>query len=198
MVEWLAQQPEFKEVPLTANQMRLFEARAIHERRLEEIEHYLHNTQFPAEAPIIKVDSQLHNQVGLDPETLEFPWQPEPFGSENKHILWLGQGEQSGLRGVLWAQTQTLVNLRFDLVSGPSISQAGGTVYLAGLVGGNIMTAKGTFTEATTLDFQVPLRPGPNPFTFSTRDRPNIFIHDRGDTRPLIVGIRGLIIEPAP
>jgi 4-amino-4-deoxy-L-arabinose transferase-like glycosyltransferase len=207
MVEWLTQQPEFDEVPLQAESeavslsqghMRLFETQEIHQRRLEEIKRYLQNTQFPAEAPFIKIDSALHHQVGLEPEALEFPRQPELFGPKDENILWLGQGEQGGLRGVLWSQTQTQVNLHFDLVPGPSMSQDTRRVFLSGLVGGKLVSLNETFTGPDSLDFQVPLRSGPNPFTFFTTDRPDIFIHEAGDTRPLIVGVRGLTIGPLP
>jgi hypothetical protein len=165
------------------------------QKRLEEINHHLQTTQFPEESPIIKVDLALHQQVGVEPETLEFVWQPEPFG-QNGQVLWLGRGEQNGLRGVLWAQAQTLVNLRFDLASGPALRDHTGTVQLSGLVNGEIMTLTETFTETTTLNFPVPLRPGSNPFTFFTPERADVFIQENGDTRPLIVGIQALTIEP--
>ncbi len=197
-VDWLAKNSGFREVALATGRMRLFETSELNEVRWQELERSLGITQAPAQFPLITVADALHHQVGVAPTALRSYWPIEAGETAEQGFVWLGQGMNEGLAGVLWSREQRQVLLRFEVSSGPDQTNSAQTVQLAGLVNGRFVTVEQTFTGPTSLVFTVPLRPGRNRFYFGVATETARSFQLIGAKQPIAAGLHGVLVEPFP
>lgn len=197
MVAWLTQQPNFSEIPIATGQMRLFETVQAKQVRLNAIEQQLRILQSHPQTDIITIDPTLADQIGLTITSLQPSQNPKPDTS-HPETLWLGQSEQTGLMGTLWAKDNRhlIVSLNVAPGSGQNNKQ---TIQLAGLVNGRLIASEQDFKGPTTVDFLVPVKPGSNDFllTIVTHDRSGSIAGQDGVGRQ-VVELHQIMVKPAP
>jgi len=111
-------------------------------------------------------------------------------------LLWLGQGDEQGIRAVLWSDRELMVELAFDVAPGPGRRDALRTVHLTLENDAGVQRQDQTLDTSTTLRFAMQLQPGRNDFTFGCLDEATVLEQANGDTRPLLVLLRQVRIEP--
>lgn len=183
---WLAENPDFNQIPLS-NRMLLFESNAAKKAREQHIEAGLQSLQAPPQAPLLIVDPVLQQQVGVQPDSLKTPagpvWGP---AVPAPGILWLEPGQNNRLEGQLWSKEPRLVHLSLDVL--PAAIDQPHTVELTGLVNSRVMSVRETFTGPGSIGFAVPLKPGRNRFS----------ILIPADSGSPAVGLKQIRVEPTP
>jgi hypothetical protein len=148
----------------------------------------------PADAPLVTLDPALRGVVGILSHLETPPWDVE-FDREGS-FLWLGQGDEEGIRAVLWSNQRLLVDLAFDVAPGPGRPEAHRTVYLTLENDSGMHRQAQTLDAPTTLTFAMQLQAGRNDLTFGCLDEATVLEQPNGDTRPLLVLLRQVRIEP--
>lgn len=192
MVSWLNQEPGLKAIPIGRPRMRLFEtanSMAINERAFLALE-------VPPSAPLIGIGKTLQTHVGIDPIFLKTPWPIENFGGTEGSFLWIGQGPSEGLEVGLWSRQERVVDVRFNVAPGPSLTTPERRVVLLhdGMQIGDGQTFKGD----AAMVFRVSLHPGRNVMNFFALNAPTVKSQPNGDARHLVVGIHDVLVEAAP
>jgi hypothetical protein len=150
--------------------------------------------EFPTDHPLIIVAPSLKGKVGINP-LLKVPgWGVGQIASAS--VLWLGHGETEGLAGTLWSTEKRAVQAVFEVEPGPARIDSLRTVELTVKNRAGIQTVRQQFDEATRLNFTGELQPGRNDFQFTILDEATILKQPNGDTRPLLVLLRQINIEP--
>ena len=145
----------------------------------------------PDNYPLLTVDPSLAGAVGIDPH-LKTPWPIEVY--DDGSLLWLGHGDQQGIKGALWSAEKRMVKLAFDVLPGPAREDSQRTVELTLENGAGAQTERQQFGQAITLIFGVELQPGRNEFSFKSLDKATILTQPNGDTRPLLVLLRHITV----
>lgn len=116
--------------------------------------------------------------------------------SGNKSWLWLGHGGKEGVGGVLWSDAVKRVVFKFNVAPGPAREDRQRTVEFSvdNLVG--LRAKRQSFDKPSTLSFEVELQPGRNEFIFKILDQATILKQPNGDTRPLLVRLRHINVNP--
>jgi hypothetical protein len=148
----------------------------------------------PKDTPLLTVDQSLVGNVGAVGDLATAEWGIERASGEA--FLWLGPGDQQGVKGTLWSVEKQLVGLAFDVLSGPAREDSLRTVELTLENEAGIKTERQQFDQATTLTFGVELQPGRNEFSFKSLDRATVLTQPNGDTRPLLVLLRWITVTP--
>jgi 4-amino-4-deoxy-L-arabinose transferase-like glycosyltransferase len=148
----------------------------------------------PPDSPLLTVDPALRGEVGLLSHVETPPWNIEFRGEES--FLWLGQGDEQALRAVLSSNQQLLVDLAFDVAPGPGRPQPLRNVYATVKNESGVHRQKKTLDATATLHFAVRLEAGPNDLIFGCLDEATLLDQPSGDTRPLLVLLRGIRIAP--
>lgn len=168
--EWLIQQADFHEYPLSS--MHLFETTAVKAKRQDILSKNLSFLEAPARAPFIFVSAPLQNQVGVTIKSDVLDIYSGPFMGDtsraNHNIYWIGGGGLVGLEGELWSQHKRLVQLQIDIVP---INEEKVSLQLTGLENGVVASASQSFDQPVVLTFLAPLQQGRNPFSLSVSRR---------------------------
>jgi hypothetical protein len=88
------------------------------------------------------------------------------------------------------------IRATFKVEPGPARPDRIRTVELNLTNAAGTQTARQQFDQLTTLTFIGELQPGPNEFSFIVLDKPTIAQQPDGETRPLLVLLRHITIEP--
>jgi radical SAM superfamily enzyme YgiQ (UPF0313 family) len=145
---------------------------------------------------LVSVDTSLTGMVGIEPQQLQTaPWGIETY--DDGSLLWLGHGETEGIAGVLWAVEKRVVQVVFTVEPGPAREDSLRTVELTLDTEAGTKTERQQFDRSTSLTFEVELQAGRNEFSFQVLDEPTILEQPNGDTRPLLVLLRRVTVEPA-
>jgi len=148
----------------------------------------------PADSPLVTLDPALRGVVGILSHLETPPWDVEVY--DDGSLLWLGQGDEQGIRAVLWSDRELMVELAFDVAPGPGRRDALRTVHLTLENDAGVQRQDQTLDTSTTLRFAMQLQPGRNDFTFGCLDEATVLEQANGDTRPLLVLLRQVRIEP--
>lgn len=145
----------------------------------------------PQYGPLVTVDSSLAGAVGIEPN-VKIPW---PIEIHNDHaLLWLGHGDEQGLKVALWSAEKRAVQATFDVVSGPGREDSLRTVEATLENETGIKTERQQFDRATTLTFDAELQPGRNELDVKVLEEATILEQPNGDTRPLLVLLRHITV----
>ncbi len=147
----------------------------------------------PSQAPLATVSPALNGLVGID-SNARIPWPIEI--DQQDSFLWLGPGEAGGLAGIFWSDASRSVTLVFDVAPGPGREDRQRTVQLASRHNDQVDIQTATFSEAIELSFSVILKTGRNDFQFIVLDEATIHRQPDGDTRPLLVRLNQVVIQP--
>ena len=139
----------------------------------------------PSARPLIVFDHSLTGVVSAN-QWLDFP----PWGLERDYagsgsIVWLGEGDEEGLGGVLSSTREQSVNIDLEVVPGPSRSDYRRTVEFSLDNRAGQQKQREVF-EGGKWKFNVKLQPGPNHFRLRILDKATISIQPNGDTRRLL------------
>jgi hypothetical protein len=148
----------------------------------------------PPDSPLVTVDPALRGVVGLLSHLETPPWSIELDGEDS--FLWLGQGDEEGIRATLWSAEEKSVDLAVDVAPGPGRPDALRNVYLTLENESGVYRQEKTLDAPTTLHFAVRLEAGPNDLIFGCLDEATLLDQPSGDTRPLLVLLRGIRIAP--
>nr|NIN63170.1 hypothetical protein [Anaerolineae bacterium]NIN93443.1 hypothetical protein [Anaerolineae bacterium]NIQ76543.1 hypothetical protein [Anaerolineae bacterium] len=148
----------------------------------------------PADSPLVVLDSTLAGVVGILSHLGTPPWDIEI--DEDGSFLWLGQGDEEGINAVLWSDRELMVELAFDVTPGPGRPDGLRTVYLTLENEAGVQRLRQELDSSTTLSFAVELQAGRNEFTFGCLDEATVLEQPNGDTRPLLVLLREVRIDP--
>jgi hypothetical protein len=146
----------------------------------------------PADVPLVSIAESVRADLGLVPP-LQTPWPVEKL--EGRPLLWLGTGPAEGLTfNVVCAHPRKLL-LRIEAASGH-----GRTDFLRHLV----LTRdgepawSGTLDKAAILEVPVELGPGEHDLCLHCTDEATVLKHPNGDTRHLLVALRGVRLGATP
>lgn len=189
IVDWLAQQPELKAIPLITPHMRLFQV-----GNGKEMNEKAFNTlAVPSSAPLITIDTTLQTHVGIDPTFLRTPWPVEHIAGTEGGFLWIGQGQAEGVEFGLWSRQDRSVDVRFGVSPGPSLTTPDRRVML--LHDDVLVGEERTFKSDAPIVFHIRLHAGRNVMSFFALDAPTIKSIPNGDLRHLVVKLREVHIE---
>ena len=147
----------------------------------------------PADSPLVTLDPNLRGVVGILSHLETPPWDVEVY--DDGSLLWLGHGDEQGIKAVLWSDQELMVELAFDVTPGPGRADPLRTVYLTLENESGVQRERQQFDTTTTVSFVVQLQPGRNEFTFGCLDEATVLEQPNGDTRPLLVLLRQIRIE---
>ena len=154
-----------------------------------------HEQASSSATPLLTLNSSLSNIIGLDPQVQTAPWGIELYQGE--HLLWLGHGDQEGLQGSLTASRPVTVQLAFRVEPGPARQDYERTLELTVDYATGKTVERKTIDQLTNLTFTVPLAVGRNTFRLDVLDTVTVPIQSNGETRPLLVLLHHVQIEPA-
>ena len=153
----------------------------------------MHSSGVPSARPLIVVDHSLTGVVNASP-LLDSPWGLERDYAGPGSIVWIGQGDEESLGGVLSSTGGHSVNIDLELVPGPSRSDNKRTVefILDNRAGQQIQRE---VFEGGQWKFKVQLQPGANHFRLRVLDEATITIQPNGDTRRLLALLRRMTVS---
>ena len=128
------------------------------------------------------------------------PWlDSPPWGLERDYagpgsIVWIGQGDEEGLGGVLSSTREQAVNIALEVVPGPSRSDHRRTVEFSIDNRAGLQIQREVF-EGGHWKFNVILQPGVNHFRLRLLDEATVSIQPNGDTRRLLALLRRVTIN---
>jgi hypothetical protein len=146
----------------------------------------------PHEMPLLTIGQSLVGDVGAGETLTTAEWGIEEVNGQA--ILWLGHGDQQGIKGILWSVEKRVVRLAFDVSPGPAREDSLRTVEVILENETGVKTERQQFDQATTLAFGVELQSGRNEFSFKSLDRATVLMQPNGDTRPLLVLLRHITV----
>jgi hypothetical protein len=148
----------------------------------------------PEKFPLISLNPTLQN-VGMESQ-LQTPagWGIETPGEGS--FLWLGHGSAEGLGGMLWTAERRSVLLQAQVQPGPAREDRLRHMELELTHPAGKQIAKQAFDAPATLDFLVELLPGRNNFNLHALDEATVSKQPNGDTRPLLVRLDHISVEP--
>jgi hypothetical protein len=142
----------------------------------------------PANAPLVQLDPDLTEVVGISSHLETPPWNIE-FDGEGS-FLWLGEGNDEGVGATLWSSQEITIDLAVDAGPGPGRPEALRNVYLCLENDSGEQREIQTLDAPTTLTFTMVLQKGRNELTFGCLDKATVLEQPNGDTRPLLVLLR--------
>jgi hypothetical protein len=163
------------------------------ENVLTELSENNHFSQTQTQHHLVHINSTLTG-IRLDSHLQTPPWGIENY--QDGSLLWLGHGESEGLGGILWSTQPYLVQVTFKVEPGPARPDRERTVELSLTNATGTHNVRQQFDQPTDLTFTGELQPGPNNFSFFVLDEPTIAQQPDGETRPLLVLLRHITIEP--
>jgi hypothetical protein len=149
--------------------------------------------EVPADYPIITTDSSLAGAVSIGSQ-LQTPWPIEVHNGDS--FLWLGHGEEQGLKGSIWSEETRKVQVILDVAPGPGREDSLRTVEVTLENRTGKQTAQRQFDRAATLTFVAELQPGDNDFSIKVLEEATILTQPNGDTRPLLVLLHNVVVRP--
>ena len=186
MVDWLAREPDMREVPLKSSSIRLF---AMSYASPLQTVPFFKNMLVPPELPLLTIDPTLAGKVGIVTNSISTPWSIENVAGHA--LLWIGEGEPEGLSFSLWSGSAVDLHLNFGVTAGPSRSGAERHVALVSDNLGEV--ERHTFVGDSLVSFPVRLKTGLNGFRFYSLDRSTQSLEN--DQRRIIVGVRNVGVK---
>jgi 4-amino-4-deoxy-L-arabinose transferase-like glycosyltransferase len=117
-------------------------------------------------------------------------------------IYWLGEGSDHNIRSRVWSDAEREVTISIDVVPGPGRTDSERIIQFRLLprdgyefVKEHSVMDERSFSSGTTLEFTVELQPGLNEIWFFSGDFAEIREQPNGDTRPLLILVKGIRIE---
>jgi hypothetical protein len=146
----------------------------------------------PADVPLVSIAESVRADLGLVPP-LQTPWPVEKV--EQRPLLWLGTGPAEGLTfNVACAHPRKFL-LRIEAAAGH-----GRTDFLRHLVltrdGEPVWS--GTLEKSAVLSASLELGPGEHRMCLYCTDEATVLKHPNGDTRNLLVALRGVTVTLTP
>jgi hypothetical protein len=147
----------------------------------------------PSARPLIVVDHSLTGVVTAGP-WLDFPsWGLESSAGQGSFV-WIGQGDEEGLGGVLSSTREQSVSITFEVVPGPSRSDSTRTVEFSLDNSAGLQNQRKVF-EGGQWKLSVTLQPGANHFRLRLLDEATVPIQPNGDTRRLLALLRRMTVS---
>jgi len=145
---------------------------------------------------LVKIDPPLTSIIDIKPHLFQMGhWGME--ANEGQVLLWLGEGQAEGLTGVFWATESCDVQLSLSVEAGPGRKGKRRRIEL-------ILENEAGFTEKSwqfywkaNLKFKTTLQPGRNKFSIQCTDKATVPEQLNGDTRPLLVLLSQITVQPA-
>lgn len=194
ILQWLRLQSDIPML-LSSGRIRLF-ATAFAGPLQHQVTEEQQLSEVPAKAPLLVVGKRLQPRVGVDTGHLGIPWDIEDLGPVERGYLWLGSGLEGGISFNLIAKEKETVSLELDVEPGPSRAGSIRTLIVEGTVTHQEI-CRVVLEKRQTLYCTVGITPGPNELRIFTPDTRTIAAMPNGDTRPLLVGLHQVTIEPA-
>jgi hypothetical protein len=151
-------------------------------------------TRVPDDHPLVTGAPALHGEVGVNP-LLSTPWWGMERGTRGS-VLWLGDGGDGVMTSLLWVARDQSVRIACDVVAGPGREGHRRTVELFVASSEGVFTERQAFDGAAVLTFSGRLSAGRNELRLRVLDHALIRRRPDGDTRPLLVLLRGMTIAP--
>jgi len=153
---------------------------------------------FDVGANLIEVNDQLRDRIEVL-EDYSFDWGLEYF--EEKPFLWMGEGMEQGFKAYIWAEEEMSIRTVFHLVPGPSREDTTRNVQITN---GRYGFYKDSEPLSKNIQFNSPiqyemifkLERGLNFINLEALDEATIEQLPNGDTRPLLVLLQGVEINP--
>ena len=144
---------------------------------------------------LVTIDKPLVASVDIKPHEFQMAyWGIEH--AEGKALLWLGSGQTKGISGILHTTELCQVQLSIIVEPGPGREDRVRTVELS-FENETKSTAKSwQFDQKTNLTFKTTLQPGSNKFSLRCPDKATIPEQPNGDTRPLLVVLHQITVQP--
>jgi hypothetical protein len=137
----------------------------------------------------ITVDSSLTGTIDIDPH-FQTPW------GVRIGLIWLGHGEEQGLKGALWSTERQAVQVIFDVMPGPAREDSLRTFEVTLENEAGIQTERQQFDRATKLVFDMELQSGRNELSVKVLEETTILRQPNADTRPLLMLLRHITVNP--
>jgi len=196
MVAWLAHQPDIGKIPLFTEAMRLFTTPRADRLDEDAIDPRFEIVRIPSNAPVLLIGPSLQGVVAIDPHSLKTPWGVEKRRGDTNGFLWIGSGEAEGIQWLIWSRERRGITLSVDAIPGPSRPDSPLTIQLSSsLPGKSPTTAIREFSSPASLTFNLQLSPGRNMFRLFALDKATIAALPNGDTRHLLIGLKGIRID---
>lgn len=190
-VRWLNAEAGLRPIPLRSPRQRLYEVKGAATPN----EAPFGVATGPSATPLVDIAPALRDQVGIDPALWLTAWPIEDRGGSERGFLWLGQGYPEGLEFALWSRQDREVELRFDVAPGPGLTNPDRRLQLLHddvPVGGEHV-----FHGEATVVLRARLHAGRNLLGLMAMDIATVNPLPNGDARNLVVGLKGIRVEPA-
>ncbi|MEK8021477.1 MAG: radical SAM protein [Candidatus Parabeggiatoa sp.] len=144
---------------------------------------------------LVTISTPLATIVDIKPHQFQMAhWGIEYY--DGKILLWLGHGQAEGITGVFQTTETCQVQLSFTIEPGPGRKDRLRTVELR-FENETRSTTKGwQFDQKINLIFKITLQPGSNKFSLLCPDKATILEQPNGDTRPLLVLLHKITVQP--
>jgi len=144
---------------------------------------------------LVTIGTPLAAIVDIKPHQFQMAhWEIEYF--DGKILLWLGHGQAEGITGVFQTTETCQVQLSFTVEPGPARKDRLRTVELSFENETKSTTKCWQFDQKTNLIFKITLQPGSNKFSLLCPDKATILEQPNGDTRPLLVLLHKITVQP--
>jgi hypothetical protein len=148
----------------------------------------------PSDRPLIVVEQSLMDVVSASPLLDSPPWGVERDYAGPGSIVWLGQGDNEGLGGVLSSKREQSINIDLEMIPGPSRLDKRRTAEFL-LENGAGQHTHRAVSEGGQWMFDTILQPGANHFRLRIIDEATVSIQPNGDTRRLLALLRRMRIR---
>lgn len=146
----------------------------------------------PKFAPLVRLDSRLDGEVGIEPD-LQSPWNIET--NEGRSWLWLGGSGTPPLGMTIHSASSRTVFLIVDVAPGPSRDDTLRTLLVTISNSGGSVRIQEAFSSPGTIRMRVGLEPGRNYVTLECLEAATTPIVPNGDARPLLVKLESVFIS---
>jgi anaerobic magnesium-protoporphyrin IX monomethyl ester cyclase len=146
----------------------------------------------PPARRLIKISEPLEGQIDFDVHKIEVAhWGFEYY--QKRVVLWIGEGNNEGLRGVLRTRKRCNVTIKLTVTPGPGRADGERTL---GLTIRDEPEMRGQFSQRCTLSFNIKLQPGDNTFSLVCHDKATMLEQPNDDKRALMVLLHEMSVEP--
>lgn len=148
----------------------------------------------PSPRPLIVIEPSLTGVVSASTWLDSPPWGLEKDYAGPGSIVWLGEGDEEGLAGVLSSTREQSVNIELEVVLGPSRSDDRRTIEFSLDNRGGQQMHREVF-QGGKWKFNLTLQPGENHFRLRILDKATISVQPNGDTRRLLALLRRMSVS---
>jgi putative flippase GtrA len=152
------------------------------------------SSSIPSDRPLIVVDHSLTGVVYVRPFLDPPPWGLEPDYEGSGSIVWIGQGDEEALGGILTSTREQMVVIDIEVVPGPSRPDYRRTVEFS------LENSIGQQNQCQVFEdgqwkFYAKMLPGVNHFRIRVLDAVTVPVQPNGDTRNLLALVRRITIR---